>query len=64
MYFIKIPCKSEMVDKVFEEIKKELDICLNDDLSTSKRYQLSSWLNKNYVNTKKVSKDVGKIYKR
>ena len=53
-----------MVVELFEEIIKELRICLNNDFSTSKNYQLLCWFNKNYVKTNKVSKDAGKIYKR
>ena len=37
-------------------------LSLKDDYSTSKHFHLMGWFNKNYVKTKKVSIEIGKIY--
>jgi uncharacterized protein (UPF0332 family) len=39
-------------------------LALKNDFITSKHNQLLGWFNKNFVLTKKVSEDIGKIYKR
>jgi uncharacterized protein (UPF0332 family) len=38
-------------------------LALKNDFITSKHNQLLGWFNKNFVLTKKVSDDIGKIYK-